>query len=36
MDYKCVRTTCPFLDPVSKTPDFMVCAVKLEKHVAGE
>ncbi len=23
-----------FLDPVSKTPDYKVCAVKLEKHVA--
>ena len=25
-----------FLDPISKTPDYKVCAVKLEKHVAGE
>ncbi len=24
-----------FLDPVSKTPDYKVCAVKLEKHAAG-
>ena len=24
-----------YLDPVSKTPDYKVCAVKLEKHVAA-
>ena len=24
-----------FLDPLSKTPDYKVCAVKLEKHVAA-
>jgi predicted molibdopterin-dependent oxidoreductase YjgC len=25
-----------FLDPVSRTPDYKVCAVKLEKHVAAD